>query len=449
MIQCKCFYRDEFNKIKISEIEINMTRKSSNKRQRHIIIGNSAAALNAIAAIRNNGSNWPITLISAEKHYAYSPVLLTYYLSKKISREETFLVGQDFYNDHEVDLVLGNRATKVDPDKQIVYLADGKKIDYNNLLIATGSSPKRLGFKGEDLEGVFTLKSIDDAEKILKVSRNMKEVVIVGGGLIGLQAANAIFSKDRKITMVIGSRQPLSQNIDPPCAESVCRSVKECGISLLFETNVVSIERIKNKLKIELNSGKTLDADSIIVGKGVTPNIQLVRESGIDVNRGIIVDETMRTNISNVFAAGDVAEGTNFITEKKQIIATWPNACLQGKTAGINMAGGKSKFYSLNSNICSFLGKTVASVGITKPDNMNFEENTFTNPGKGLYRKIVWNKKDEIIGALLMEKVEDIGVITNMIKNRVKIPRELRNCMVRSTVKYGDFFSRKTGCFLW
>ena len=173
---------------------------------------------------------------------------LTYYLSKKISREGTFLVGQDFYNDHEVDLVLGNRATKADPDKQIVYLADGKKIGYDNLLIATGSSPKRLGIKNENSEEIFTLKSIDDADKILKKSADMKEIVIVGGGLIGLQAANSLFSKDRKITMVIGSKQPLSQNIDPPCAESVCKSVKEYGISLLFETNVASIERIKNKL---------------------------------------------------------------------------------------------------------------------------------------------------------------------------------------------------------
>ena len=426
-----------------------MSKKGSNKGQKHVIIGNSAAALNAITAIRRNGSNWSITLISAEKHYAYSPVLLTYYLSKKISRERIFLVNQDFYNNHNVDLVLENRAIQVDPEKQIVYLKDGKKIGYDNLLIATGSSPKRPGFKGEDLKGVFTLKSIDDAEKILKVSSNMKEVVIVGGGLIGLQAANALFSKDRKITMVIGSRQPLSQNVDPPCAESVCQSIKECGISILFETNVISIERVKNKLKVELNSGNILDADSVIIGKGVTPNIQLVRESGIDVNRGIIVDETMRTNFSNVFAAGDVAEGNNLVTGKKQVIATWPNACLQGKTAGINMAGGKSKFYSLNSNICSFLGNTVASVGIIKRYNVNFKESSYTNPSKGLYRKIVWNKKDEIIGALLMGKVEDIGVITNMIKNKVKIFKELRRGMVRSTIKYGDFFSQKTGRPLW
>ncbi len=425
-----------------------MNRKSSHKRKRNVIIGNSAAALTATKAIRSKDAQCSITLISAEKHYAYSPVLLTYYLSKKISREGTFLVSRDFYNDNEVDLVLGNRATKVDPDKQIVYLADGKKIGYDNLLIAAGSSPKRLGIKNENLEEIFTLKSIDDVDKILQKSCDMKEIVIVGGGLIGLQAANSLYSEDRKITMVIGSKQPLSQNIDPPCAESVCKSIKECGISLLFETSVISIERIKNKLKVELNSGKTLDADSIIIGKGVTPNIHIVSESGIDVNTGIIIDETMRTNIPNIFAAGDVAEGTNLLTGKKQIVATWPNACLQGKTAGINMAGGESKFYSLNSNICSLLGRTVASVGITKPANMNFEENTFTNPGKGLYRKIIWNNKDEIVGALLMGKVEDIGIITNMIKNRVKISGELRSCMARATVKYGEFFSRKIGHFL-
>ena len=196
-----------------------------------------------------------------------------------------------------------------------------------------------------------------------------------------------------------------------------------------------------------LSSDKNIEADAVIVGKGVRPNIQLVQESEIAINQGIMVDETMRTNVPNVFAAGDVAEGLNLITGQRQVIATWPNACSQGQTAGLNMAGGQDKNQGLNSNICGFLGNTVASVGITKPENDDYEERVTQDPAKGLYRKLVWNKKDELVGAVLMGKTADIGVISNLIRNRVKIPKEKRSQMVRSNIRYGDYFSQKTGHF--
>jgi NAD(P)H-nitrite reductase large subunit len=236
-----------------------------------------------------------------------------------------------------------------------------------------------------------------------------------------LQAANALYAAGRNIRIVIGSRQPLSRNVDPSCAENVCQGIRECGMSILFETHAVSIKKVKNKLSVELSSNNTLEADAVIIGKGVSPNVQLVAESEIEINQGIIVDETMRTNVPNV------------------------NACSQGRTAGINMAGGMDQNEGLSSNICGFLGSTVASVGITNPENGDFEEVVSDDPAKGRYRKLVWNKKDELVGAVLMGKVADIGVVTSLIRNRVKIPKEKRGQMARSTIKYGDYFSQNTG----
>jgi len=202
-------------------------------------------------------------------------------------------------------------------------------------------------------------------------------------------------------------------------------------------------------LAVELDSGRSLDADAVVVGKGVNPNIELVEETSIGVNRGIIVDDTMRTNFPNVFAAGDVAEGRNLITGERQVIATWPNACSQGKTAGTNMAGGTSEFSSLNGNVCSFLGRTVASVGVTRPENGDYQEVVYRNPAKGLYRKLVWNEKDQIVGAVLMGKVDDVGIIGNLIRSRAEIPKDKRGCLARSALKYGKYLSQRTGRFLW
>ena len=424
-----------------------MNQKSPRKHQRHLIIGNSAAALNAVKAIRENDSTSSITLVSAENHYAYSPVLLPYYVSKKIDRAALFLADQNFYQRNGAELALGNPATRVDPQNQQVTLANDDILEYDNLLIATGSSPKPLGIPGEDLTGVFTLKTVDDADKLVKAADGMEDIVIIGGGLIGLQAANALYAAGRNIKIVIGSRQPLSRNVDPSCAENVCQGIRECGMAILFETHAVSIGKEKNKLSVELSSNNSLEADAVIIGKGVSPNIQLIEESGIEVNQGILVDATMRTNVPNIFAAGDVAEGLNLITGQRQVIATWPNACSQGRTAGINMAGGVDKNEGLSSNICGFLGSTVASVGITNPANDNFEEVVSTDPAKGQYRKLVWNKNDELVGAVLMGKVADIGVISSLIRKRVKTPREKRDQMVRSIIKYGDYFSQNTGHF--
>ncbi len=413
--------------------------------KRHVILGNSAAALSAIKAIRGIDSASPITLISAEPHYAYSPVLLTYYVSQRIDRKALFIADQHFYHRLGVDLILGNKAVKVDPENQRIYLEKGEILEYDTLLLATGSKPKQLGIAGEDLEGIFTLKTVDDGDKLLKYSEQIKDVVIIGGGLIGLQAANALVRDDRKITMVIGSKQPLSQNVDPACAENVCQGIRDCGISIRFESNAVAVERVKQKLKVELNLGRALKADAVVIGKGVKPNIQLAEASGIEVNHGIVVDASMRTNCSNIFAAGDVAEGMNQITGERQVIATWPNACAQGKTAGLNMSGARSTFSGLSYNVCNFLGRTVASVGVAKPENGDYDEVIYREPMKGLYRKLVWNKKDELVGAVLMGKVEDIGVIRNLIKNRTKFPKTRRDRMVRTAIKYGECFSQKTG----
>ena len=203
--------------------------------RRYVILGNSGAALSAIKAIRGIDAAGPINLFSAEPHYAYSPVLLTYYVSQRIKRKALFISDQHFYQSYGVNCILDNKAVKVDPENQRVCLEKGEIAEYDELLIATGSTPKKLGIEDEDLKGIFTLKTVDDGDKLLGYSGKIRDVVIIGGGLIGLQAANALFRDGRKITMVIGSKQPLSQNVDPSCAENVCQDIRECGISILFD----------------------------------------------------------------------------------------------------------------------------------------------------------------------------------------------------------------------
>ncbi len=180
--------------------------------------------------------------------------------------------------------------------------------------------------------------------------------------------------------------------------------------------------------------------DAAIVGKGVRPNVDLAKNIGIDVNWGIIVDDKMKTSLPNVFAAGDVAEGFNLASGGPQVIATWVNACVQGKTAGINMTGGDTSCSGLNGNVCSILGNSIASVGVTRPDSEKHYCKSYTDPGGANYRNIIFGENDEIVGAVMMGEVSDIGVIRSMILNRVRVSGRIKEKIVRGPISYGDLY---------
>jgi nitrite reductase (NADH) large subunit len=407
----------------------------------YVIIGHSAAALSAVRAIRENDTTGLITIIAAEKQMAYSPVLLTYYISHKIGRRDLFLTDEAFYKKNNINLIQGKRAEEIDTQNQKVILEDGTNLPYDKLLIATGSSPKKLNIEDESLPGIFTLKTVKDADNILS-HESKSDVCILGGGLIGLQTANALVASGKKITLVVGSSQVMSQNVDEDCSTIIAKFIQESGFNVLYNTSVTKICKNTRRLSLTLNTGEEIMTDTIIAGKGVAPNIQLTQGSGIATDYGILVNDSMQTNIPNIFAAGDVAEGYNLATGNRQIIATWPNACQQGKVAGANMTGGSIRFKGLNGNVCSFLGKSIASVGITKSDSENYSQVRHIEPEKGIYRKLVFNQENEIVGGVFLEAVSDIGIVRSMIHNKIKVEKSKQKRLARAPMSYGTFFNK-------
>lgn len=410
----------------------------------HVIVGNSAAALSAINAIRKNGLKSSITLISAEDCWAYSPVLLTYYMAGRISRRQVFLTDAAYYERNGVRLKLGDRVTAIDCRTPRVALASGDTVSYDRLLIATGSSAKRMGVQGDQLPGVFTIKTLEDADRILSYTAGKKRIAIIGGGLVGLQAANALAESGRDISVMIGSDRPLSQNVDADCSRFITQRIEKSGMSILFNIHVEQIAPDNGRLTILMNTGKTMTVDAVIVGKGVKPNVDIAQRAGIDTNWGIVVDDRMQTSLPDVFAAGDVAEGLNQATGEAQVVATWANACVQGKTAGINMSGGDAACAGLSGNVCSILGNSIASVGVTRPETGKHQCKSYTDPGGTYYRNIIFGQNDEIAGAVMMGHVSDIGVIRSMILNRIRVPRRIKEKIVRGPISYGDVY----GCCL-
>jgi NAD(P)H-nitrite reductase large subunit len=386
---------------------------------RLLILGNSAAALAAVRAIRARGGEQAITIVSREPCSAYSPVLTTYYLRGRIPESALYLCDLGYYRERDITCHFGMAAVELDASAQTVSFDDGIRMGYDALLIATGASPKRLGgdLAPEVAAEICYLRTIEDARRIRQLADHARQVVIIGAGLVSLQVAGAIARPNLQVTCVVASRQILSQNIDATCAELLRGHVeRSASIEFLFGANVTEIAKVDGGYRVSLDSGAELAADLLVAGKGVSPNIEFVDREQIAVEEGILVDDYMRTSAENVWAAGDLAQGRNRISGKRGLVANWINACEQGRIAGVNMAGGELAFAgSVAENITTLFGVPVASIGITKSRKGDgLREVTYLDEPRGLYRKLLL-RDDALVGAVLLRDIEGAGVLRSAI----------------------------------
>jgi NAD(P)H-nitrite reductase large subunit len=339
-----------------------------------------------------------------------------------------------------VEVTLGSKAIGVDISGQTVRLEGVREIGYDNLLIATGASPIQLD-GSEKLSNVFSVRNIEDAERILQCAKTASQIIVIGAGLISLQVCDALFKKGVKVTVIEALGQVLPESVDVECASLIQKQIESYGISVLLRKRVKRIGKEGKKVVVILDLDEELIADMVVVGVGVRPNIELVSGSCIEVDKGILVDESMRTNVGNVFAAGDVSEGMDVVTGKRDFIPTWGNACRQGRIAGLNMGGCEERYIGgLRETITSIFGLTVGSVGLCKtPGNSGVKEVRFLDSKKRTYRKIMF-ADNKMVGAVLLGGTKEIGILANLIRNgrdishwnggMAKVPLDMRRILL-------------------
>ena len=386
--------------------------------ERIVILGNSAAAIAAVNAIRARGGTQAIAMVSNEPCTAYSPVLTTYYLRGEIPESALYFCDIGYYREHDVSCHFGTAVVTLDAAAQRVTLDDGTRLDYDKLLIATGASAKRVaGLDPEIAAEVRYLRTVADARRIREAALDAKHIVMMGGGLVSLQVAGAVARPDLKVTCVVASRQILSQNIDATCAALVCDHVeRSANIEVLFGASVAEITRSGGGYRVCLDSGAELQADVLAAGKGVSPNIAFVDGAQIAVDQGILVDEHLRATVENVWAAGDVAQGRNRVSGEVELVANWIDACEQGTAAGANMAGETTAFPgSVAENITTLFGVQVAALGITRSrEGDGLREVTYLDEARGVYRRLLL-RGEVMVGATLLRDVADVGVLRGAI----------------------------------
>ncbi len=389
----------------------------------YVIVGNSVASIAAVEAIRNQDKDGVITIISDEPHLAYSRPLISYLLAGKVSEEAMFYRDRNFYKENKVEVLLGKKAITLNPKKKLVTLADKRKISFDKLLIATGGTPILPDVRDKDLEGVFTFTKWDDVERIREyIDKNkVKEVVVVGGGLIGLKTVEGLMELKIRVSIVELADRILSATFDKKASNLIESRLKKIGCRVITENTVTKIRGRKKVAGVILKNGVKLDCGMVIFAIGVVPSVEITKGTGIKINKGILVDGHMQTNIPDIYAAGDVVEGPDLIAGGTRPIAIWPNAYKQGSIAGSNMAGVPKEYvgsFAMNSvELCDL---PTISVGLTDPKEEGYEVLDYYDEKNFVYKKVVL-KRNTIVGAIFVNDIDRAGIYTGLIMDKVDV----------------------------
>ncbi|HNW91339.1 MAG TPA: FAD-dependent oxidoreductase [bacterium] len=375
-----------------------------------VIIGNSAAGIAAIEAIRRQDAAVPVTVISREAGNAYSRPFIIHQHDKPQA-----LAYRDaaFYRRHRVTLVHAT-ADRIDPQAKTV--AAGRRVfRYTRLLLAVGGTPVRPPIPGLDLPQVHTLTTLADAQRIQQAVRRGCRAVIIGCGMIGIKAAEYLAGLGAQVTIVELQERPFAAVLDAASGTMVTEQLRRHATLLLGD----SVARI-TATQCVLQSGTELPADLVVCAIGVVPDLALAAGAKLRTARGILVDEQQRTSQRDIFAAGDCAAAMDLLAGERRPLPVWPIAFRQGTVAGTVMAGGTAAYaggFLLNS--VSVFGMPLITLGLsTLPAGAGVEELVPAEPQRGTYKKIIL-RDGKIVGAILVGDIDRAGIITGIMSDGI------------------------------
>jgi 3-phenylpropionate/trans-cinnamate dioxygenase ferredoxin reductase subunit len=307
----------------------------------HLIVGASLAGAKAAETLRAEGFDGPLIMIGQERERPYErPPLSKEYLLGKAERDTIYVHPPQWYAEHDVDLRLGVTVTGLHPGSHEVSLADGSRTGYSKLLLATGSSPRRLTVPGADLGGVLYLRTVQDSDRLKAAFQDASRVAIIGGGWIGLETAAAARTAGAAVTVLARGELPLLRVLGREAAEVFADLHREHGVDLRCGVQVAEITGSNGIADgVRLADGSRVEADVIVAGIGITPNSQLAVEAGLETGNGVVVDARLRSSDPDIYAAGDVATAFHPLLGKHIRVDHWYNALHQPQTAAKAMLG--------------------------------------------------------------------------------------------------------------
>lgn len=391
---------------------------------KYLIIGNSAGGIGAAEAIRGVDRVGTLVIVSDEPYPAYSRPLISEHLSERRPLERMLYRPADFYEQNNIRTIFGDKVMRVNFSEHTIELESGRTLGWQKLLLATGGVPIIPEIEGIDLKGVFTFTKLDDAKAIgrfLYRCRRKVSAVVIGGGLIGVSAAEALVRRGVEVSIVEMKDWILNTILDEAAAALEEKAMAKAGVDIITGHTV---GRVASYLPGEatgviLDNSRPLPGEIVIIAIGVQPRLELVADSGIKTNRGIIVDRRMATSIAGVYACGDVAEAYDFVYGENRLTPVWPNAYTGGRVAGLNMAGVKTEYEGGTAlNALKYFGVNIVSAGMVTPPDDSYE--VIIQRGDSIYKKVII-KDGQIQGLVFAGDIEKSGIIYNLMKDRVNV----------------------------
>ncbi len=375
---------------------------------RYVIIGGSAAAIGCIEGIRSVDKTGEIILITRETEWNYSRPLISYLLEGKTTRDKMWCRPDSFFTRNGVTVKAGVLATTLDAGDRTVRLSTGERLAYDRLLAATGSRPFVPPIPGlETVERTFCFQTLSDASALAEALRPESRVLILGAGLTGVKCAEGIRGLCAQIAIADLAPRVLPAVLDDTAAAMVQARMEEKGVRFYLNDSAAAFRGNTARLQ----SGTELEFDVLVTAVGVRPNTQLVADAGGAVDRGILVDGRCATTLPDVYAAGDCAQGYDAVSGEKRMLPLWPNAMLQGETAGINMAGGRADYtQGIALNASGVFGLHMITAG-------SYEGESFTVQRDGSYKRLV--TADGVLkGVIMVGDVSRAGIYTDLIRKK-------------------------------
>ncbi|EPC8411172.1 NAD(P)/FAD-dependent oxidoreductase [Bacillus thuringiensis] len=362
-----------------------------------VIIGSGVAAVNAAKTIREYDKGSNIFIFGEEPLLPYKRIKLSKDLYSDLHSEKVLIKKKKWYQDNHISVFINTKVVKINTDEQFIVTSNEAVFSYHKLLICTGANNRRLEINGINKKNIFTIRDMKEADELKGHLEDKESVVTIGGGVQGLETAWSILKAGKKVSIVEVAPLLMRRQLDTKSSLLLKRKIEKEGVKVYLNTSIDSILGKESVTGIKMNDNSQINCDSIVYSIGVTPNTKLVHDTAIKLNRGIVVDEEMRTNIDSVYAAGDVAEVNN------EIEGLWGTALEQGRVAGSNMVS-KTAIYKkeIPTTIFNAFNVSLFSIGVVNEEQC--DTTIVEEDGKEKYTRL-FIKDNKIVGVISLEGV--------------------------------------------
>ena len=382
--------------------------------KRYFIIGNGVAGARAAVKIREADQKGEIRIFTEEAYPFYYRVRFPEYVAGEVTIQNLTIHTKEWYQSKGILIHLEEGITEVNAPKKEVTSQKGKTYAYDFLLMATGGNAFVPPIKGTEKKGVFTLRTMKDAIGMKEFSGGVKQAILVGGGLVGLETGGALLRRGIKVAVIEHNPRILPRQMDPDGAKILQGKMESMGFSFFLSSQSEEMIGKETVEGLRLKDGRTVEGQMVIISAGVKPNIKLAQTMGLETKNGILVNDRLETKIEGIFAAGDVAE------HRGRVYGIWPAAQRQGETAGVNMSGGNVLYEgTVVSNTLKVVGIDLTASGDIDAEG-KLESAVKSDREKSIYRKVTF-KEDKIVGCILLGNIKGNSEILNAIEKQVNV----------------------------